>query len=226
MFTGIVTDVGEITSLTPTAQGQEVVLELWGKKYAFSLPLYGSFQVSNILAALGLLAGCEGDTAKAISTIPTLQGVPGRLEKIAVHPSGAAIFVDYAHTPAALANILHTLRPHTQNRLLVVFGCGGDRDKGKRPQMGRIAAQLADIVVVTDDNPRSEDAAVIRAEVVAASPGAHNIGDRRKAIHFAVQQLRAGDVLVIAGKGHEKTQIIGSEVLPFDDAMVAKEAAA
>jgi len=150
------------------------------------------------------------------------RGVPGRLQPVAELACGASVYIDYAHTPMALANILNTLRAHTQNQLHVVFGCGGDRDRGKRPEMGRIAAELADRVIITDDNPRSEDPALIRRSIMAASSGAKEVADRREAIYVALGELRAGDVLVIAGKGHEKTQTIADRVLPFDDAEVAR----
>ena len=140
--------------------------------------------------------------------------------------TGAAVFVDYAHTPDALATVLSALRPHAERRLAVVFGAGGDRDRGKRPLMGRVATELADLVYVTDDNPRSEDPAEIRRAILEAAPGAVEIGDRRQAIAAAIADLERGDVLVIAGKGHETGQIIGGRVLPFDDAAVAREAVA
>ncbi|MDE3038546.1 MAG: UDP-N-acetylmuramoyl-L-alanyl-D-glutamate--2,6-diaminopimelate ligase, partial [Pseudomonadota bacterium] len=137
----------------------------------------------------------------------------------------AAVFIDYAHTPLALANILRTLRPHTQGKLHVVFGCGGDRDKGKRPEMGKIADELADNVIITDDNPRSENPGLIRAAILTATQHAKEVTDRRLAIYVAVMALHPGDVLVIAGKGHEKTQTVGDKIFPFDDARVAQEVA-
>jgi UDP-N-acetylmuramoyl-L-alanyl-D-glutamate--2,6-diaminopimelate ligase len=159
-----------------------------------------------------------------------LSGVPGRMQLVGetggAGGSGAAVLVDYAHTPDALATVLAALRPHAERRLAVVFGAGGDRDRGKRPLMGRIATELADLVYVTDDNPRGEDPAEIRRAILAAAPGAIEIGDRRAAIGAAIAELRGGDVLVIAGKGHETGQIICGEVLPFDDAAVAREALA
>jgi UDP-N-acetylmuramoyl-L-alanyl-D-glutamate--2,6-diaminopimelate ligase len=160
-----------------------------------------------------------------VKLLPQLRGVPGRLEKIAAQ-HGAPIFIDYAHTPAALENILKTLRPHTQRKLHVVFGCGGDRDAGKRPEMGTVAAQFADHVVVTDDNPRSEDAAAIRAAIMANATGAIEVAGRDRAIVSAIQNLQAGDVLVVAGKGHETTQIIGNQPLPFSDADHIRKAVA
>jgi UDP-N-acetylmuramoyl-L-alanyl-D-glutamate--2,6-diaminopimelate ligase len=178
----------------------------------------------NALAALGLYVGCGGEVEQGMKHLPHLHSVPGRLEKVASHPSGGNIFVDYAHTPAALANVLTTLRPHVKGKLKVVFGCGGDRDKGKRPLMGKAAIQAADQVIVTDDNPRSEDPARIREEVMAGAVGAKNVGDRAEAIAVAIKSLHKGDVLLIAGKGHEKTQTIGSRTVPFDDAEIARYA--
>ena len=153
-----------------------------------------------------------------------LPGVPGRMQLVGKTGAGAPVFVDYAHTPDALATVLQALRPHAEERLAVVFGAGGDRDRGKRPLMGQVAAELADRIIVTDDNPRSEDPAAIRRAILAAAPGATEIGDRREAIGAALGEMGSGDVLIIAGKGHETGQIIGREVLPFDDAVVAMEA--
>ncbi|NBX04226.1 MAG: UDP-N-acetylmuramoyl-L-alanyl-D-glutamate--2,6-diaminopimelate ligase [Alphaproteobacteria bacterium] len=216
----------KIEKLTPLPHGQHVELDILGQKTAFDIPLLGGFQVMNILAALGLVHGAGADVQKALALVPTLRGVPGRLELVATLKNGAAILIDYAHTPMALSSILSVLRPHTQNKLHVVFGCGGDRDTGKRPQMGKIASQLADVAIVTDDNPRSEDAALIRRAVMAECKNGREIAGRREAIFAAVKDLQADDVLVIAGKGHEKTQTIGSEILPFDDAEVVREAVA
>lgn len=213
-----------VVRIDPRPQGQHVVLEALGKQVVLDIPLYGRFQVFNMLAALGLFVSCGGGLEQGISLLPELEGVRGRLQKVAEHPSGATIFVDYAHTPAALENVLRTMRPHTQGRLHVVFGCGGDRDPGKRPQMGEAASKLADMVIVTDDNPRTEDPAAIRHAVMQGAKGAKEVGDRRKAIETAVQGLKSGDILVIAGKGHEQNQIIGEKIMPFDDAEVAKRA--
>lgn len=212
-----------IQSLKPHATGLSAAVSLEGEPVALDIPLVGAFQLMNILAAVGLLAASGEDAKQALLMASRLKGVPGRLEHVATLKNGAAVYIDYAHTPAALANILKTLRPHTQHKLHVVFGCGGDRDAGKRPEMGRAASELADVATVTDDNPRSEDPAAIRAAIMAAAPRAKEIGDRRQAIRFALGQLNAGDILVIAGKGHEKTQTIGKNVLPFDDAQVARE---
>lgn len=211
---------------TPTARGQDIELAALGTTYACSLGLAGGFQAMNILAALGLAMGCGLELPRLLEQLPRLKGVRGRLEKVAEHPSGAAIYVDYAHTEDALRKLLETLRPHTEKRLAVVFGCGGDRDKSKRPRMGQAASELADMVIVTDDNPRGERPEVIRSEVIAGAKTAKNIGDRAEAIAYAVKMLGEGDVLVIAGKGHETTQTAGDRVLPFDDAEVARKAVA
>ncbi len=217
-----------INSITPTGHGQSVELVLFGKKYSVEVPLVGEFQVMNILTALGLAVGCGVDLEKLLGVIHKLKGVSGRLEQVALMKNGASVFIDYAHTPMALENILKTLRPHTKNKLYVVFGCGGDRDAGKRPLMGKAASEFADLVVVTDDNPRSEEPASIRAAVMAGcidKISCKEVADRKKAIYSAIEKLQAGDVLVIAGKGHEKIQIIGKEHLLFDDAQVAREIA-
>jgi UDP-N-acetylmuramoyl-L-alanyl-D-glutamate--2,6-diaminopimelate ligase len=178
----------------------------------------------NALCALGIVLADGTDQTQAIAALENLAGVRGRLELAAHHTIGAGIYVDYAHTPDALAHVLTALRSHTSKKLKVVFGCGGDRDQGKRPEMGEIAARLADEAIVTDDNPRTEAAAPIRSQIMAACPGALEIGDRKKAIFAAVKGLSEGDLLVIAGKGHEQGQIIGDDVLPFDDVEIARQA--
>jgi UDP-N-acetylmuramoyl-L-alanyl-D-glutamate--2,6-diaminopimelate ligase len=184
--------------------------------YASRLPLPGAFQVENALVAAGLAIATGSEPAPTFAALTHLKGAKGRLELVGSN-NGAPIFVDYAHKPDALAKALQALRPYASRRLTVVFGCGGDRDPGKRPMMGAIAVQLADRVVVTDDNPRSEDPAKIRAAILAAAPSAIEIGDRREAIETSVAELRSGDALLIAGKGHETGQIIGKQVLPFSD---------
>jgi UDP-N-acetylmuramoyl-L-alanyl-D-glutamate--2,6-diaminopimelate ligase len=191
------------------------------------LRLPGDFQVENALVAAGLvLASCpEADGPSLIESIVELRGVPGRMERVG-EVSGALCIVDYAHKPEALAHVLDALRPFATGRLVCVFGCGGDRDRGKRPIMGGIAAEKADLVIVTDDNPRSENPAAIRAEIMAAVPGAREIGDRAEAIRVAIQGLQAGDVLVVAGKGHETGQIVGDRTLPFSDHEVIRAAIA
>jgi UDP-N-acetylmuramoyl-L-alanyl-D-glutamate--2,6-diaminopimelate ligase len=195
---------------------QRLVLEHAGREFSVRLPLPGAFQVENALVAAGLTIATGSDPAAVFAALGGLKGAKGRLELVGEH-DGAPIFVDYAHKPDALAKALEALRPYARQRLVVVFGCGGDRDQGKRPMMGAIAAQMADRVVVTDDNPRSENPAAIRAAILQAAPGAIEIGDRREAICASIAELRLGDVLLVAGKGHETGQIIGKQVLPFSD---------
>ena len=204
---------------------QALTLHYQGKIFYVELPQAGEFQASNALVAAGLAIGLGEDAGKVFAALEHLKGAPGRMEKVAFAARGAPIYVDYAHTPDSLEKILEALRPHTANRLHVVFGCGGDRDKGKRPLMGAIAVKLADDVIVTDDNPRTEDAEQIRREILAAAPGAREIGDRAAAIHAAVADLKTGDVLVIAGKGHETGQYVKGEVFPFSDRDQAVSAA-
>ncbi len=196
--------------------GQRLVIEGTGSAHDVLLPLPGDFQASNALVAAGLAIAAGEDEAAVMAALPGLRGVRGRLERIGER-RGAMAVVDYAHKPDALAHVLDTLRPYCSGRLICVFGCGGDRDRGKRPIMGAIAAAGADVVIVTDDNPRSEDPATIRAAILAAAPGATEIGDRAEAIAAAVRMLKPGDVLVVAGKGHETGQIVGDRVLPFSD---------
>ena len=205
--------------------GQTLELAHGGRRYAVQLPLLGDFQASNALVAAGLVIGLGEDPAKVFAALEHLKGAPGRLEKVACAASGGAIFVDYAHTPDSLEKVLGALRPHVEGRLHVVFGCGGDRDKGKRPLMGEAAARYADVVIVTDDNPRSENAAAIRKQTLAGAPRAREIADRAEAIRAAISALGKGDILVIAGKGHETGQIVGSEVRPFSDREEAIRAA-
>jgi UDP-N-acetylmuramoyl-L-alanyl-D-glutamate--2,6-diaminopimelate ligase len=195
---------------------QVLALEHGGREYRVRLPLPGEFQVDNALVAAGLVIATGADPSATFAALGNLKGAKGRLELVGER-NGAPIFVDYAHKPDALAKALQALRPYAKRRLVVVFGCGGDRDQGKRPMMGAIAAKLADRVVVTDDNPRSENPAAIRAAILEAAPGALEIGDRREAISRSIEDLRRGDVLLIAGKGHETGQIIGKQVLPFSD---------
>ncbi len=195
---------------------QKLTVEHAGKSFNIKLPLVGAFQVENALVAAGLAIATGGEPAAVFAALASLKGAKGRLDLVGER-NGAPIFVDYAHKPDALAKALEALRPYVQRRLVVVFGCGGDRDQGKRPLMGEIAAKAADRVIVTDDNPRSENPAAIRAAIFKAAPGASEIGDRREAIRNAVAALEAGDVLLIAGKGHESGQIIGDRTLPFSD---------
>lgn len=204
---------------------QALTLHYGGKIFYVELPQAGEFQCSNALVAAGLAIGLGENADKVFAALEKLKGAPGRMEKVALAKSGAPIYVDYAHTPDSLEKVLEALRPHTANRLHLVFGCGGDRDKGKRPLMGAIAVRLADDVIVTDDNPRTEDAATIRGEILAAAKGAREIGDRAQAIRTAVADLGEGDVLIIAGKGHETGQYVKGEVFPFSDREQALAAA-
>lgn len=222
----------KLVSQTPMATGQHLELELFGKAYSVDVPLAGVFQAMNLLSAIGLvLGGTPGLSAdQVVAVLPQLASVPGRMESVSGHPKKAGVIVDYAHTPDALETVLSALRSHVDakagGRLVCLFGCGGNRDKGKRPIMGEIAMRLADKVIVTDDNPRHEDANQIRAEILAAAKGAQEIADRRAAIRAAVTSLEDGDVLVIAGKGHEHGQTIAGVTFPFDDVQEAKEAIA
>ena len=197
--------------------GQRLDIRYEGRARSLRLPLAGEFQASNVLVALGLALATDTPADIAFAAAERLQGAKGRLELVAHAPSGGPIFIDYAHTPDALENAIRALRPYASGKLHLVFGCGGDRDRGKRPEMGAIAARLADRVIVTDDNPRSEDPAAIRAEILAAAPGATEIGDRREAIAAAIAAMAEGDVLLIAGKGHETGQIVGHTVIPYSD---------
>jgi UDP-N-acetylmuramoyl-L-alanyl-D-glutamate--2,6-diaminopimelate ligase len=210
----------------PLDTGQALNLEVFGESRDLILPLVGAFQASNALAAFGLAIATGAPVERALDALPALQGAPGRLQHVATHPNGAPIMVDYAHTPDALETVLHALRAHCRGRLVAVFGCGGDRDPGKRPQMGEIAQRLADRVIVTDDNPRSEDAAAIRRAILARCPKAEEIGDRARAIRRGLALLEPGDLLLIAGKGHESGQIIAGVTHPFEDAAVARAAVA
>jgi UDP-N-acetylmuramoyl-L-alanyl-D-glutamate--2,6-diaminopimelate ligase len=216
----------------PSATGQDLTLSVFGATELLHLPLAGEFQALNALCALGLAIGTGAEPRHAVPTLESLDGVRGRLELVAATPSRAPIYVDYAHTPDALETVLRALRPHVVARLVVVFGCGGDRDPGKRPLMGEIAARLADHVVVTDDNPRSEDPATIRQAVLAGCASQAGdaeiveIGDRADAIAETVAGLETGDLLVVAGKGHEQGQIVGDVIRPFDDAQVVRDAVA
>ena len=195
---------------------QKLTLEHDGKRFQVRLPLVGEFQIENALVAAGLVIATGGDAERVFAALEHLEGAPGRLELVGER-NGAPVFVDYAHKPDALAKALEALRPYTKRKLVVVFGAGGDRDAGKRPLMGAIAAENADTVIITDDNPRSENPASIRAAIMAAAKGAKDIADRNEAIRAAVAGLQQGDALLIAGKGHETGQIVGDKVLPFSD---------
>ena len=208
------------------ATGQDLRFSWQGTARMIRLDLIGGFQAENVLAAAGLAIGAGADPERVFDTLPGLQTVPGRMQLAATRRNGATVFVDYSHKPGALSSALQSLRPHVMGRIVVVFGAGGDRDRGKRPLMGEAAAANADVVFVTDDNPRSEDPAAIRAEVMAGCPEANEVGDRAEAILLGVDALNAGDALLIAGKGHETGQVIGSDVYPFDDVEQASVAVA
>jgi len=201
----------------PRADSQLLTIAFHGRTHSVALPLAGLFQASNALVAAALAIALGEDQASVFGALAKLTGAPGRLERVARARSGAPIYVDYAHTPDALQTVLKALRPHVKGALWVVFGCGGDRDAGKRPLMGAIAAEFADRAIVTDDNPRSENPAEIRRQILRDVPAATEIGDRREAIRHAVARLEPDDLLVIAGKGHESGQIIAGAVHPFSD---------
>ncbi|HEX3971748.1 MAG TPA: UDP-N-acetylmuramoyl-L-alanyl-D-glutamate--2,6-diaminopimelate ligase [Stellaceae bacterium] len=207
-----------LSDAIPEGLGQRITFSGFGEKRTIWIPLMGAFQAWNALCAVGLAIACGAPASAAFDAVGKLTGVPGRMQRIADMP----IIVDYAHTPDALQTALTALRPFATGKLIVIFGCGGDRDPGKRPQMGAIAEQLADTIIVTDDNPRSEDPATIRRAILAAAPKAKEIGDRAEAIRAAIKMLHPGDLLLVAGKGHERGQIIGDKILPFDDVAIVR----
>ena len=222
-------ETGETLKLikrNPTALGQDLVIEAGGQTHKIALPLIGAYQAANALVSAGLVIATGGDIKQTLGNLARVSGVRGRLERAVITRSGAAVYVDYAHTPDAIIAACAALRPHVTGRLIIVFGAGGDRDAGKRPLMGEAAAAHADVVVVTDDNPRSENPAAIRASILSATPGGQEIADRRRAIAAAITMALAGDIVLIAGKGHEQGQTVGDRVLPFDDVTVARECAA
>jgi UDP-N-acetylmuramoyl-L-alanyl-D-glutamate--2,6-diaminopimelate ligase len=214
-----------LANRTPTQLGQALEVEADGKLYKVNLPLIGAYQAANALTAAGLVIAGGEDVAKVLELLGWVQPVRGRLERAVITKAGAPVYVDYAHTPDGLRAAIEALRPHTRGRLITLFGAGGDRDAGKRPQMGQVAVELSDHVIVTDDNPRTEDPSAIRAAIMVGAPGAEEIGGRRAAIAAAIAQAGADDILLLAGKGHEQGQIIGDRVLPFDDVTVARECA-
>ncbi|MBY0304014.1 MAG: UDP-N-acetylmuramoyl-L-alanyl-D-glutamate--2,6-diaminopimelate ligase [Sphingomonas sp.] len=214
-----------LVSRDPTLLGQGLVIDAGGKQYKVNLPLIGAYQAANALTAAGLVIATGGDVEATLMALARLQPVRGRLERAVITPSGAPVYVDYAHTPDAIEAAIMALKPHVAGRLILVFGAGGDRDSGKRAPMGDVASRLADLVIVTDDNPRSEDPAAIRSQIMAGAPGASDIAGRREAIAAAIADARDGDIVLIAGKGHEQGQIVGDLVLPFDDVSVARECA-
>jgi UDP-N-acetylmuramoyl-L-alanyl-D-glutamate--2,6-diaminopimelate ligase len=202
---------------TANGLGQELVIESKLGQHRVSLPLVGEFQVSNALVAAGLVIASGGEIGLALHALESLKGASGRLELVGVTGTGASVFVDYAHTPDALENAIMALKPYAKGKLHVVFGCGGDRDKGKRPLMAAAVAKNADVAYLTDDNPRTEDPAQIRMEALVGAPNAIEIGDRAKAIATAVAALQQDDILLVAGKGHEEGQTIGTTIIPFKD---------
>ncbi len=223
-----ITSFGQSTSdmriddLSALADGLRLCVTIDRRTFETRLPLVGAFQAYNALAALGLAIGCGAPLDDAFAALALLKGVHGRMQLAGRHPNGALVYIDYAHTPDALQTALSAIRPHVKGKLAVVFGAGGDRDPGKRPMMGKVAAELADRAIVTDDNPRREDPASIRRQILTACPGAAEFDNRAKAIAAAINDLAPDDTLVIAGKGHETGQIVGTEVLPFDDGEVAR----
>jgi UDP-N-acetylmuramoyl-L-alanyl-D-glutamate--2,6-diaminopimelate ligase len=215
---------------SPTPLGQALLLEHDDRSLKLSLPLIGAYQAANVLVAAGLAMATGVGFDRTFSAMQRVAPVRGRLERAVITGAGVPVYIDYAHTPDALEAAIAALRPHVATeagaRLITVFGAGGDRDQGKRPEMGRVATQMSDVAIVTDDNPRSEDPARIRADIMAGASGAKEVPGRREAIAEAIRIARDGDIVLVAGKGHETGQIIGDRVLPFDDALVARECAA
>lgn len=219
-----------LVSRTPTQLGQTLAIAAGDLSVRVDLPLIGAYQAANALVAAGLVIATGGDARQTLADLSRLQPVRGRLERAAISRAGAPVYVDYAHTPDGLEAALDALRPHARGRLILVFGAGGDRDRDKRAAMGRVAAAKADLAIITDDNPRGEDPAAIRAAIAEGAPAAQVIGDRRAAIAAAITEAGAEDIVCIAGKGHEQGQIVGEgeamRVIPFDDVAVAREVAA
>ena len=215
-----------LVNQSATPLGQSLLLEHEDRSLKLSLPLIGAYQAANVLVSAGLAMATGLGFDRAFSAMQRVAPVRGRLERAVISRDGVPVYVDYAHTPDALEAAISALRPHVDGRLITVFGAGGDRDKGKRPQMGEVAVRLSDVAIVTDDNPRSEDPALIRSEIMAGAAGATEVPGRREAIAEAIRMARPGDIVLVAGKGHETGQIIGDKVLPFDDALVARECAA
>ena len=209
-----------------TELGQKLSIEAGGKVHQVGLSLIGAYQAANALTAAGLVIATGGDLDQTLANLSRVHPVRGRLERAVITRGGAPVYVDYAHTPDAIQSAIEALRPHTGGRLIIVFGAGGDRDVGTRAEMGTVAERLADIVIVTDDNPRSEDPAAIRRDILDGAAGAREVPGRREAIRAAVAEAKAGDIILLAGKGHEQGQIVGDQVLPFDDVEVARECAA
>ena len=217
----------DLLGQVPSALGQTLMVRhARGKEQKLVLPLIGAYQAANVLVAAGLVLATGGTWEATFQAMGRVSPVRGRLERAVITREGAPVYVDYAHTPDALEAAIAALRPHVEGKLITVFGAGGDRDQGKRPEMGQVAVQLSDTVIVTDDNPRGEDPAAIRAEIMAGAPGAIEVGDRRQAVAHAVAMARKGDIILLAGKGHETGQEIAGRILPFDDVQVARECAA
>jgi len=214
-----------LVNRVPTQLGQTLTIAAEGRTHKVELPLIGAYQAANALTTAGLVLATGGALEHILGLLARVQPVRGRLERAVITRAGAPVYVDYAHTPDGLRAAIEALRPHTRGRLITVFGAGGDRDAGKRPLMGEVAVELSDIVIVTDDNPRGEDPAAIRAAILAGAPRAREIGGRRDAIAAAIAEAGADDIVLLAGKGHEQGQIIGDRVLPFDDVTVARECA-
>jgi UDP-N-acetylmuramoyl-L-alanyl-D-glutamate--2,6-diaminopimelate ligase len=208
-----------------TQLGQKLAIEAGGKVQDVTLALIGAYQAANVLTAAGLAIATGGGVAETLANLARVHPVRGRLERAVITRAGAPVYVDYAHTPDAIESAIEALRPHTRGRLIIVFGAGGDRDTGKRAEMGAVAARLADKAIVTDDNPRSEDPAAIRRAILAGAPGAEEVAGRREAIRAAIAEAGPDDLILLAGKGHEQGQIVGGRVLPFDDVNVAREEA-
>ena len=214
-----------LVSHTPTHLGQVMMVKAGGNTHRIPLPLIGAYQAANALCAAGIALSSGGDMADVFDHMQRLQPVKGRLERAVITQTGAPVYVDYAHTSDGLKAAISALRPHVKGKLITVFGAGGDRDKGKRPEMGKAAIQLSDIVIITDDNPRREDPASIRAEIMVGATGAEEVGDRREAIVHGLALAGADDIVLLAGKGHEQGQIIGDRTIAFDDVEVARECA-
>ena len=210
----------------PSQLGQKLTVESEGKQHLVNIPLIGAYQAANTLTAAALVLATGGELEQTLANLARVQPVRGRLERAVITRAGAPVYVDYAHTEDALESAIEALRPHAKGRLITVFGAGGDRDVGKRPQMGAVAARMSDVVIVTDDNPRTEDAEKIRRDILAGAPGAREVPGRREAIATAVAEAGPDDIILLAGKGHEQGQIVGDTVLPFDDVTVARECAA
>jgi UDP-N-acetylmuramoyl-L-alanyl-D-glutamate--2,6-diaminopimelate ligase len=225
MSVGTQGDDLRLVSRETTELGQKLTIEAGGKSYTAILGLIGAYQAANALTAAGLAIATGGEIEATLRNLSRVQPVRGRLERAVISRAGTPIYVDYAHTPDAIEAAIAALRPHTQGRLIAVFGAGGDRDIGKRAEMGAVAARLADAVIVTDDNPRSEDPEAIRRDILGGAPGAREVPGRREAISAAIAEAGEGDIILLAGKGHEQGQIVGDLVFPFDDVTVARECA-